>query len=445
MKLAWPSATLCACASWFLAVTVHAEPQVQSPYHKLSIFARALAHIEQSYVSEVDSDALIYGAIRGMLGVLDPHSAFMDPQQAQVLDDDAQGRYAGIGVEIDARDGWLTVVAIMPGGPAQRAGLQPGDRFLTIEGVSARDLPIDQAQLRMRGEPGTQVHVALRREGSVDAIERAITRELIEVRAVDAKVLPDRIAYMRLRIFQESSADELRSALDKAVERCAPQGGVAGVLLDLRDNPGGLLSAAVLIADEFLEHGVIVTTRGRNGSLLREQTANAAGTRPPWPMVVLVNGYSASAAEIVAGALQDQKRALLVGTRTFGKGSVQNVINLPDHSALKLTTALYYTPSGRSIQAQGIEPDVRVEQIDAKLLSQTGDARPAASEAALDRHLRSDSSAVAPPAVADRGYRSASRAAQRAADEPFASDLQARIGHQILHALVTTGRAPGVQ
>jgi carboxyl-terminal processing protease len=439
MKLAWPSATLSAAACCVMAVSAHAEPQRASPYHKLSIFARALAHIEQSYVSDVDADTLIYGAIRGMLGVLDPHSAFMDPQQAKILDDDAQGRYAGIGVEIDVRDGWLTVVAVLPGGPAQRAGLLPGDRFISLDGVSARDMPIDQAQLRMRGEPGTQARVVLRRDSDAAAIDRVMTREFIDVRAIDSRVLPDRVAYVHLRAFQESTAGELRRALDEAVERCAAAGGLRGVLLDLRDNPGGLLSAAVLVADEFLERGVIVTTRGRGDRLLREQSASAAGTRPAWPMVVLVNGYSASAAEIVAGALQDHERAVLVGTRTFGKGSVQNVIDLPDHSALKLTTALYFTPSGRSIQAQGIEPDVRIEAIDARLRVANEASTAPSSEAGLARHLLNASPADAARPTS-RGYRTAAQAAAASVAEPFEDDVQARVAHQILGTLLPASR-----
>jgi carboxyl-terminal processing protease len=442
MKLKRPLFAACASYCCFAVGIAHAQPHASS-YQKLAIFARALAHIEQSYVSEVDTDRLMYGAIRGMLGVLDPHSSFMDPEQARILNDDSQGEYAGIGVEIDGQDGWLTIGSVLAGGPADRAGLKAGDRFLTIGAESARDMPIDQAQQRMRGEPGTQVHVTVRRAATPDALDLLLTRALIEVQAVQARVLPDRIVYVRLRVFQESTAPELRRALDQAVESTAGHGGVAGVLLDLRDNPGGLLSAAVLVADEFLDDGVIVSTRARGGRLLREQSASSAGTRPNWPLLVLLNGYSASAAEIVAGALHDHKRAVLVGTRTFGKGSVQNVIDLPDGSALKLTTALYYTPSGRSIQAEGIEPDVVVDQLDPRLMAQAPDPRAAIREATLAQHLeREDAPPPGSPSSPDRGYRDVERASRASSGEPFTDDFQAKMAHQILRALIAT-RAVG--
>jgi carboxyl-terminal processing protease len=419
------------------ATGVAAEPGDRSPYRKLEIFARALAHIEQSHVETVDSDVLIYGAIRGMLRELDPHSQFMDPQQLRVLTSDTEGRYGGIGVEIDVRDGWLTVVGIFEGGPAERAGLQLGDRFLTIDGAGARDLPISEAIERMRGAPGTQVEVTLRRLDRDAAVQATLTREIIEVDAVEAKVLDDGILYARLRTFQETTGRELREALDAAVEVMAERGGVRGMLLDLRDNPGGLVSAAVMVCDEFLREGVIVTTRGRGGRVLREYTARGGGTRPAWPLVVLVNGYSASASEIVAGALQDHKRAVLIGTRTFGKGSVQNVIELPDQSALKLTTALYFTPSGRSIQAQGIEPDVRVEQLDPGALARLQLGRDDVSEATLKRHLQVGDEAPAPERPPRRQPRTAPEARAPGA---FADDFQARMGHQVLRALIAAGR-----
>lgn len=432
-----PRILACVLLSVFVATKAFAEPAIASPYRKLEIFARALAHIEQSHVRQVDDDQLIYGAIRGMLGVLDPHSAFMDPNEYRILSSDAEGRYGGVGVEIDVRDGWLTVVAVFESGPAQRAGLLPGDRFLSIDGVGARDMPIATAQQRMRGEPGTRVQIAVRRPGIADEIAATLTREVIDVRAVDARVLPDRIAYLRLKLFQETSADELRAALDKAVEQTAEHGGVAGVLLDMRDNPGGLVSSAVLIADEFLQEGLVVSTRGRDGRLLREERATKGGTRPDWPMVVLVNGYTASAAEIVAGALRDHKRAVIVGTRTFGKGSVQNVIELPDQSALKLTTALYYTPSGRSIQAEGIEPDVLIEQLDSNALRQLREGRDDLREEMLEQHLKSQGASDPSPAV------DVTRAARRPAQNRLSlsassldDDYQASMAHQVLRALI---------
>jgi carboxyl-terminal processing protease len=441
--------------TWFWVSTAAAESAKTSPFPRLEIFARALSHIENSYVGEVDDAALIDGAIRGMLKVLDPHSAYLNVDELRILDSDTQGQFGGVGIEVDVHDGWLTVLHVMSQGPAESAGVLAGDRLLSIEGIPARDVSIDDALSHMRGEPGTQVHVQLRRRNVEAALDLTLTREIIRVQAVEGRVLPDRIAYVQLRMFQEDSASQLRRVLDEAVDRTARLGGVSGVLLDLRDNPGGLLSSAVLIADEFLKDGVIVSTRARGGKLLRENRASAAGTRPDWPMVVLVNGYSASASEIVAGALHDQHRAVLVGTRTFGKGSVQNVIDLPDGSALKLTTALYFTPNGTSIQAQGIEPDVVIEQLDPELLREARLGSAGLSEAGLVGHLALPVSGVsvassapthAAPVATPSGTPTITpppRGAARqqplpgeAAHAAFETDYQAFMGHQVLKALI---------
>lgn len=404
-------------------------PADSSPYENLSTFARALAHIEMSYVSDVDQDKLIYGAIRGMVRTLDPHSDYLDPEEYRVLASDTRGRFGGVGVEIDVRDGWLTVTAVFPNGPAQRAGVQVGDRFVSIDGARARDMPIEEAVRRMRGEPGTEVRVSLRRDDEGPAAEVTMRREIISVDAVEAQVLPDRHLYIRLRVFQETTTRELADVLDAAMAATRDKGGLRGVLLDLRDNPGGLLDQAISVADEFLSEGTIVSTRGRGGRELSSAKARESGTRPNWPMVVLVNGFSASAAEIVAGALRDHGRALIVGTRTFGKGSVQNVIELPDASALKLTVARYYTPSGRSIQAQGIEPDVIIEQSKTTVERVVG-----VSEATLEGHLENEglSPAIDRPTLTREEPR---RTGEGSEGDPFADDLQARMAYQTLRAI----------
>ena len=416
------------------APSAGAVPERASPYRNLGIFARALSHIETSYVEEVDQDALIYGAVRGMVGTLDPHSSFLDPDEYRVLTSDTEGRFGGIGVEIDVRDGWLTITSVFPGGPAERAGLLPGDQFLDIEGRVARDIPIEEAVRRMRGEPGTHVHARLRRPHVADAVVVDIAREVVRVEAVQARVLSDRIVYVRLRAFQENTTEELRAALDRAVQETARTGGVRGVVLDMRDNPGGLVSEAVLVSDEFLSRGVIVSTRGRAGRQIDQATATPAGTRPDWPMVVLVNGYTASAAEIVAGCLQDHHRAVVVGTRTFGKGSVQNVIELADGSALKLTIARYFTPDGNSIQAEGIEPDMVVEQFDADTLTRARDRRDELNEASLDRHLANPTPVAVP--AAQSNARGAARATAAEPGTPFADDYQARMAHEALRGII---------
>ena len=421
---------------WLGALGVaHATPEQESPYPNLGVFARALVHVETSYVEDVDQDTLVYGAIRGMVATLDPHSAFLDPDEVRLLESDTDGRFAGVGVEISMRDGWLTVLGVFPGGPAAAAGVKPGDRFLRIEGRGARDMRMDDAVRVMRGEPGTRVHVAIRREGEESDLELDLTRAIIDVPPVDARLLPGGILYVSIASFQSNTADELDAALDAGVRQARASGGIRGLMLDLRNNPGGLVDQAVRVCDEFLSSGVIVSTRARGGRLLSESRASLLGTRPDWPMVVLVNELSASAAEIVAGALHDQHRATLVGDRTFGKGSVQNIIDLPDGSALKLTIARYYTPSGGSIQARGIEPDVSAPQ---DLGGQHG-PEGAFREADLEGHLDG-----APTHEESGARRNLPRTPDDSAapDGPFHADTQARTAYGVIEALIQARTRP---
>ncbi len=416
----------------------HALPRTASPYYNLGVFARALSHVELSYVETPDQDRLVQGAIRGMIAELDPHSSFMDAQSYGVLSADTEGRFGGIGVEIDAKDGWLTVLSTFEGGPAYRAGIRPGDRFISIEGQAAQDMPIDEAVRRMRGEPGTSTRFRLRKATSERVIDMTVRREIIRVHAVEARVLPDQVAYVKLKAFQQTTTEELRKALDEAAAATKARGGIQGVLLDLRNNPGGLLAQGIQVADEFLSQGTIVTTRGRRGRLMQEARAQALNTRPNWPMVVLVNGYTASAAEIVAGALKDNKRATVVGLRTFGKGSVQNIIELPDGSALKLTVARYYTPSGRSIQAEGIDPDVLVDQLDTEAMRAAKETT-VASEAGLEGHLANPSEAQHPTVVVpERDQPRTAPVPQSVTQQAFVNDYQAHMAHQVLRALIAT-------
>lgn len=370
-----------ALALLLVVATASRAPARRSPFEPLSVFARALAYVELSYIEPIDQESLVYGAIRGLADSLDPHSVFLDPVEYEILKSDAEGRFAGVGVEVSTRDGWLTILSVFEGGPAAEAGLQPGDRFLTIEGQDARDLRLYDAVQQIRGEPGTSVKVSIRREGSEKALERTLTRAFIDLDPIDMELLGDGIVYLRIKAFQDGTARMLSDALDEAVMKLRKRDGVKGLLLDLRDNGGGLLDEAVWVSDQFLAAGVIVSTRGRGGEIVSQYSARRAGTRPKWPIVVLINENTASAAEIVAGALQDHDRAELVGVRTFGKGSVQNVFELPGGSALKLTTYRYYTPSGDSIQARGISPDLLAEQPRLE-----GDPEPFREEE-LERHL----------------------------------------------------------
>jgi carboxyl-terminal processing protease len=373
-----------------VAATASEAPARRSPFEPLSLFARALAFIELAYVEPVDQEELVHGAIRGLAESLDPHSVYMDPEEYEIFNSDSEGRFAGIGVEVSIKDGWITILSVFDGGPAKRGGLQPGDRFLAIDGEEARDMRIYDAVRMIRGEPGTSVDVTIRREGAPDAIEATLTRAFIEIDPVEVEVLEGGIAYVRIEAFQDGTARALRDALDQAVVSLKRRGGVRGVLLDLRDNGGGLLDEAIWVSDEFLASGVIVTTRGRDQREVARYTARRGGTRPKWPIVVLINENTASASEIVAGALQDHERATLVGVRSFGKGSVQTIFDLPGGSALKLTISRYYTPSGRSIQALGITPDLHADQP-----RPNGDPEPYREEE-LDGHLEATRTSKTP-------------------------------------------------
>lgn len=330
-------------------------------YRKLEIFTKVLHYVETNYVDEVDEEQLIYGAIGGLVDTLDPHTAFMPPDVYRRMKEDTQGKFGGIGIEVAAKERKLVVVSPLEGTPAARAGVEAGDVIVAIDGKSAEGMTTGEAVELIKGEKGTQVVLKLSREGWKHPREFTLTRDIIMIHSVSGVLLEHGLAYVRITSFQERTADELNSVLD---DLSADGGPLTGLILDLRNNPGGLLDQAVRVADEFLSDGLIVTTVGRDQSRREEEHAKRRGTRDDFPMMVLVNGGSASASEIVAGALQDQKRAVLVGTQTFGKGSVQTVIELDDGSGLKLTIAKYYTPSGRSIQEKGVTPDIYVPESD---------------------------------------------------------------------------------
>ncbi len=408
----------------FIASTASEAPARRSPFEPLSIFARALSFIEVAYVEPVDQEELVYGAIRGLADSLDPHTVFMDPEEYTIFKSDTEGRFAGIGVEVSIRDGWLTILAVFDGGPAAQAGLLPGDRFLAIEGEEARDLRLFDAVQRIRGEPGTTVDVTVRRAGEEGAIERTLTRAFIELDPVKTQLLGNGLVYVRINAFQDGTARALRRALDDLVMKLKKQGGVRGLLIDLRDNGGGLLDEAVWVSDELLANGVIVSTRGREGQVIKQYSARRAGTRPKWPAVALINENTASASEIVAGALQDHDRATIVGVRSFGKGSVQTILELPGGSALKLTVSRYFTPSGRSIQAEGISPDFIAEQP-----REDGASQPVREET-LEGHLAPQSSA--------KRRAKGQQAPQAGGQLPklFADDPQGARGYWVLRGMV---------
>jgi carboxyl-terminal processing protease len=331
-------------------------------YQELDLFTDVLALVRQSYVEEVPLKDLIAGAINGMLATLDPHSAYLPPEMYQEMKIDTRGEFGGLGIEISIRDGVLTIVAPIEDTPAHREGLKAGDQILQIEDRPTKDMTIMEAVRLMRGKPGTQVNITIMRESFERPKPFVITREIIKVRSIRAKTLENGFGYVRVTQFQERTAQDLRRALTDL--RRENQGSLSGLVLDMRNNPGGLLDQAVEVADLFLSEGLIVYTEGRERSSQLSFSARRNGVEPDYPMVVLINGGSASAAEIVAGALQDHQRAVVMGMQSFGKGSVQTIVPLGDQSGLRLTTARYYTPNGTSIQALGITPDIIVHPLE---------------------------------------------------------------------------------
>jgi carboxyl-terminal processing protease len=328
-------------------------------YKSLELFTEVLRQIEKSYVEPEDEQKLIQGAIKGMVQSLDPHSSYLTKEEHQDLLSETKGSFSGVGVEITVRDNVLTVVSPIEGTPAYKAGIQAGDKIVKIDGKLAADMTLSEAIKSIRGEKGTKVTLTIMREGAEKPLEFTVTRDVIPIRSVRSTLLTPKIAYVRISNFQSKTTNDLSAELEKLETGHK----LEGLILDLRNNPGGLLSQAIDVSDLFLDSGVIVSTKGRESSQDMKATAHKKKTERTYPIIVLVNGGSASAAEIVAGALQDNKRALILGTKTFGKGSVQTIIPLSDGSGLRLTTAMYYTPSGRSIQASGIEPDVEVKFI----------------------------------------------------------------------------------
>jgi len=326
-------------------------------YDKIDVFAQVLHAVRSSYVDQVSAEELIYGAIRGMLRTLDPHSSFMTPKQYRSMQEDTEGHFGGVGIELEARDGGLVVVSPIDDTPAARAGIKAGDRLVKIDGKSTEEMDTAQAARLIRGVPGTKVVLTMDRAGFEKPRDFILIRQRIRLNPVNGFMPLPGYAVIRIRAFQERTERYMMEALKKLTKQAG--GKLRGVVLDLRNNPGGLLDQAIRVADRFIADGLLLETRGR-ARIMQKTYAHRRGTEPHYPMVCLVNGGSASAAEIVAGALQDHGRAVIMGTRSFGKGSVQKVIDLRDGSGLKLTIARYYTPAHRSIQEEGIVPDVMV-------------------------------------------------------------------------------------
>ncbi len=353
-------------AAAFLAVGTFSRP-IQAgrfnPYQKLGVFAKVLSYIESNYVEDISETELMYGAARGLTDVLDPHSRFMDPEEYDRLKRETEGseQIEGIGIDVERRKNRLVIISPIAGSPAARAGIEPGDVIRRVDGAEVANLEFDDAVSRMQGPAGSEVVLVLDRRGH--ELTFRIKRARYELKPVEGRMLADRIALIKLRLFSATADAMLEEQLEQLSGKNAAS--LGGLILDLRRNPGGLLDQGVKVADRFLSEGLIVKTVGKGGRVMDEARAHARGTWGGFPMVVLVDGATASAAEIVAGALQDHGRAVVLGTQTFGKGSVQTVIELDGCGAkpcgLKITVARYYTPSGRSIQGQGITPNIVVD------------------------------------------------------------------------------------
>jgi carboxyl-terminal processing protease len=360
---------------------------------------RVLVTVENEYVEPVERAKIVSGGIEGMVAGLDPHSSYMPPQDFALFQSDTEGEFGGVGIEVDARNDILTVIAPIEGSPAERAGIRSGDKLLAVDGETAIGLGLEKMVHKMRGKPGTHVKLTLRRDPPPAApnatpADRAaqemtidLVREIIKVPSVASRMLDGNVAYVRVKQFQDKTHEELLKAIARL--RGEARGPFAGVVLDMRGNPGGLVDEAADVADEFMAGGTIYTARHR-GQIVDEVKAHPGGAFADAKTVILVNGYTASAAEIVTGALQDAKRATVVGAQTFGKGSVQTIFELPGGAGMRLTTERYYTPAGHAVQAEGIRPDVVVSEAEAGLF-------PVVRERDLQGHLEGEGSAAAAP------------------------------------------------
>lgn len=388
MRWAWVAAPVFGLAAGVGALAWSAQDSGPrgDVYRQLELFADVLARVESDYVTEIDEAHVMEAAIQGMLGSLDPHSSYMNAEDFRDMQVQTRGEYGGLGIEVTMEDGVVRVVSPIDETPASRAGIQAGDYLTAIDGQSIVGLTLNEAVSQMRGEVGTTIEVTVAREGS-EPFDVSLTRQIISVRSVTSRMEGPDVGIIRISTFNERTAD----LLDQAVRDVRRQAGgrLRGVVIDLRNNPGGLLDQAIEVSDDFLDGGEVVSTRGRNPEDVQRYNARRGDVLEGVPIVVLINGGSASASEIVAGALQDRNRALVVGTTSFGKGSVQTVIPLQGgrDGALRLTTARYYTPAGRSIQGAGIEPDMEVAQrrVDPERLRRLG-----ISEADLPRALEND-------------------------------------------------------
>jgi len=390
------------------------------PLRELRTFAEVFGRIKSDYVEGVDDKTLLESAIRGMLSGLDPHSSYLDQEEYRDLQVGTSGEFGGLGIEVGMEDGFVKVIAPIDDTPAQRAGLKAGDLIIRIDDKPVKGMGLDDAVNVMRGKPGTRINLTILREGEDRPFDVDLERDIIHVASVKSRTLEPGYGYVRISHFQSRTTEDLLSALNELEKE---NGGVLkGLVLDLRNNPGGVLNSAVGVSDAFLVGGLIVYTKGRIEDSELQFKAGPDDVLKGAPIVVLVNGGSASASEIVAGALQDHKRAIIMGSPTFGKGSVQTIVPIDNTTALKLTTARYYTPSGRSIQAQGIEPDIKLASGELRVAEGSGVAP--LKESDLRRHLADDEEATGEEegAQQDKGPDDGADRDEGKTEEPLAAE-----------------------
>ncbi|MGM0521758.1 MAG: S41 family peptidase [Pseudomonadota bacterium] len=399
MPIALLSASLIAAPPQAEAQTLDSLPNSSEadelPLEEIQTLAEVFERIKRAYVEEVDDSTLLRNAMRGMLSELDPHSTYLDEEEFKSLRESTQGEFGGIGIEVGMENGQLTVITPIDDTPASEAGLMSRDIIIGIDGTPTESLSLQEAVNLMRGEPGTKLTISILRSGEDSPREFTLTREVIRTESVKHELLEPGYGYLRISQFQSRTAAQAHEALQNMADETEE---LKGLVLDLRNNPGGVLQSAVDVADLFLDEGLVVYTEGRLSDAQMEFSATPDTPAADIPLVVLINGGSASAAEIVAGAIQDQRRGVIMGTDSFGKGSVQQIMPLGNGEGLKLTTALYYTPNGRSIQAQGIEPDVEV--VRGRL--EVADSQRQLREADLEGHLRSQGEARERQEVSER-------------------------------------------
>mgnify|MGYP005810118061 CR=1 FL=1 len=354
------------------------------PIDDIRVFVEVLHKVKSDYVEPVSDKVLLENAIKGMLAGLDPHSAYLDPESYQELQEGTSGEFGGLGIEVGSEDGFIKVVSPIDDTPASRAGVQAGDIIIRLDDMPVKGMGLNEAIKKMRGKPGTKINLSIMREGVEKPLNLTLERDVIKIKSVRSRMLDQGFGYLRVSAFQGHTGEDLVEQLGKL--KTAAKGNLRGLVLDLRNNPGGVLGAAVAVSDAFMTSGKIVYTEGRVKDAQLEFNAQPPDLLEGAPLVVLVNEGSASASEIVAGALQDSKRAVIMGRQTFGKGSVQTILPMNNNAALKMTTARYFTPSGRSIQAEGIKPDIVIEKVKLAAFADK-DGGNFVKESQLDRHL----------------------------------------------------------